>query len=292
MLSRILEHREMEEWQTRRQQRREGRVRAAPVLVRPCGAPESRSSVEETLRAERAWDFVSSRDASTEMGHLNISGDSCSRPDDRRQLKPLTSLSTDNESSSSDSSTSTGMGSARSAFRLPGLSRGRSEKAKTKHPSAQDADDRSREDKRKLPRLRIKGGHFSFSESSQSPPLSNKNRKRCYSFEKGDEVLTVTSPTLAPEIYAQSGSPVEDRNTTQSETNGFLAAISGLLDLPVKDDNFPSTGTPFPRRGSGSISHSSSANTVKWLGDTDGGGDGDGDGVSGNTGYKGAEDSG
>ncbi len=280
-----MEQREIEDWHARRlQQRRAGRVRAAPVVVRPRLDREIYDAPMETVGERQSLDPVPSRDVS----HMNrpkthgigsIQSDSTPRP--KLQRAP----SSDNESStSSDSSAGVETKPTRSSFNLLGKANGRKKKAaKHSEPPTADAplrkgkgkgkkkvekhseppttDASLHKGKGKLPRLKVKGGHLSL----QMPGPSQKPRGRRYSFEKGDdETLSVTSPTWDSEPYAHPKSPqreadklrngVRPRNSSDSVATAILASGSG----------------------SGLMRHSSSSNTIRWVGSGNGNGDGSG----------------
>ncbi|KAK4156312.1 hypothetical protein C8A00DRAFT_30807 [Chaetomidium leptoderma] len=182
------------------------------------------------------------------------------------QLAP----STDNESSSSDSSTHTEMRSAQPAFTLSDRSNGRPEKAKENHSDSSAEGIGQRNGEGELPRQRVNGGHPSLQEPSQSPPQDKKQRRRRYSFEKGDdEILPMTPLTLAPEF------PAGEEMTAQLEIGRFLTVTSGFgISLHGGGGDTDPTATPTSDFDSGSVKHSSSTNTVKWVGNGDGDGNG------------------
>jgi hypothetical protein len=136
-----------------------------------------------------------------------------------------------------------------------------------------------------LPRLRIKTGQSSHQESLLGPPLDKKERRRCYSFDKGDdEILSVTSPTFPNQgIYGPPMSPAGEDVPTRAETNEFLAVMSGLGMVAPNGEGGVPAATPSSSLDSGSVRHSSSTNTVRWVGE-DGGDGADVPGGS-NTGY-------
>jgi hypothetical protein len=269
MMSRILEQREMEELRVHHQQRREGRVRAGPVLVRPGAAADSDNFLESTLRAEQSLHLVSSQDASVGMKQSNGSGNGHVQSNGASRLRPQPAPST---SSSSDQSTNTETETAPSPFRLFGKGNGQPGKGKkqTTGPSQVDGPPQDK-GKRKLPRLKINREHRSPQEPLIGPALSNKERRRCYSFEKGDEVLTVTSPTFAPEVHTRRGAEA----TAQREASRFTMTEEGLVYTPVTGEYSEPTATPWPDVGSGPMRHSTSTDTVRWVGKGDGNGDGD-----------------
>jgi hypothetical protein len=132
--------------------------------------------------------------------------------------------------------------------------------------------------------LKIKREHRSLQEPLLGPALGNKERRRCYSFEKGDEILTVTSPTFAPEVHTRLG--VEA--AAQREASRFATSEEGLADAPVTDEYSEPMAAPWPDIDSGLVRHSTSTDTVRWVGK----GDGNGDGVNGGAEERGTEESG
>ncbi|KAK4103826.1 hypothetical protein N658DRAFT_556878 [Parathielavia hyrcaniae] len=264
LVSRILERREMEEWMARQQQRREGRVRAGPVFVRSRGAPESRDSLEQASTFKLSPDPVLTADGSIEMQSLNrpVQGNGV------RQPRALPALTADSELVLSDSSTSTETGSGRLALKSIGKVNGEPKTARKQHSEPSPAADRERKGKVKLPRLWTKSGHFSVKGGSEGTPLDKKQRRRCYSFEKGDdEVLSVTSPTWLPEVFSPPQSPVGDAAAAQAEGNQFLSVAPEESAALRAGLGILSTAMSGP--GCVSIKHSTSANTVKWVGEGD-----------------------
>jgi hypothetical protein len=132
--------------------------------------------------------------------------------------------------------------------------------------------------------LKIKREHCSLQEPLLGPALGNKERRRCYSFEKGDEILTVTSPIFAPEVHTRLGTEV----AAQREASQFVTGEERLADAPLTDEYRESMATPWPDIDSGLVRHSTSTDTVRWVGK----GDGNGDGVNGGAEERGTEESG
>ena len=270
MMSRILEQREIEELRVRRQERRDGRVRAAPVLVRPGGAAEFDNALESMLRSEQSSNAVLNQDVSVELKQSN--GNGHVQPNGQSSLRPQPAPST---SSSSHLSANTETKVAPSTFRLFGKGNGQSGKGKKKTTDPSPVDGLQDKGKRKLPQLKIKREHCSREEPLLGPALGNKERRRCYSFEKGDEILSVTPPTFAPEVHTQLGAEV----AAQREASRFAAGEEGLTDAPVADEYSEEMATPWPDIDSGLVRHSTSTDTVRWVGR----GDGNGDGGNGST---------
>ncbi|KAK4127913.1 hypothetical protein N657DRAFT_678441 [Parathielavia appendiculata] len=269
LVSRILERREMEEWMARQERRREGRVRAGPVLVRSRGAPESHDSLEQTSTAKLSPDPAMTADGSVEMQSLNVPV----QTNDVRQPRALPAFTADNELVSSYSSTSTETEPGQSALRSTGKANGQPKMARNQRSESSAAADYQRIGKVKLPRLWTKGGISSLEEPSERAPLDKKQRRRCYSFEKGDdEVLSVTSPTWPPEVFSPPQSPVEEEAAVeeaavQVEGNRFLSVVPGESDALWAGSNIVSTG--MSDVDCVSIKHSTSTNTVKWVGERD-----------------------
>ena len=244
-----MEQREIEEWRAHhQQQRREGRVRADPVVVRARGGRRSSS----TLRNRNA-----------QLERPETHADSRPHPDNTPRPRRQTGLSTDNEPTSSDSTTSTETESARAALGLSTKPNHRPGKTKETQPNTSTATAPPRKPKGKLPRLRIKDGHLSL----RPPGPPEKPQRRRYSFEKGDETLTVTSPTWAPESHhAQPTSPTGEEVTAQHEATPIPNGMPGLGNSSPKSSD--GVGTAMPAVGSdpGTIKHSTSTNTVRWVG--------------------------
>jgi hypothetical protein len=304
----------MEEWMARQQQRREGRVRAGPVLIRSRGTLEPRDVPELASTAQPSSNPFKTPDDYTMMpasnpfktpdGYTTMpSSNPFKTPDgytaieslisdtggpvpsnEPPQLRPQRALSTDNDSSSSDSSTSTETGSGLFAFISTGKASGKSKKTSKQASESSAAADGQRKSKAKLPRLWTKGGHPSVEDASQGPALDKKQRKRCYSFEKGDdEVLSVTSPTWPPGMFSPPQSPVEEEAAAQAGGSGLLSVLSGQADGLWKGAD----GGPRQGPEGATIKHSTSTNTVKWVGD----GTRAGKSVDGKAGHGQTEDS-
>ena len=254
-----MEQREIEEWRAHhQQQRREGRVRADPVVVRPHGGRRSSST-------------LTNRKATAHLEPQEAHADSSTHPDNTPRPRRQTGLSTDNESTSSDSTTSTETESARAALGLSTKPNHRPGKTKEKDLDTSTATAPPRKAKGKLPRLRIKDGHFSL----RPPGRPEKPQRRRYSFEKGDETLTVTSPTWAPESHhAQPTSPAGDEATAQHEATPFPnGGTPGPGNSSPKSSDGVGTATPAVGSDSGTIKHSPSTNTVRWVGSSSRNGD-------------------
>ena len=290
LLSRAVEQREMEDWHARRlQQRRAGRVRADPVVVRPRLDRELYDAPMETNGGRQSSDPAASREVS-HMNRPETNGDGSIQSDSTPRPKLQRTPSSDNESStSSDSSAGIEIKPARSSFNLLGKANGRKKKAeKHSEPPTADAPLRKGKGKKKaekhseplitdaslhkgkgkLPRLKVKGGHLSL----QMPKSSQKPRARRYSFEKGDdETLSVTSPTWDSEPYAHPKSPQHEavrlRNGVRPRNSSDSVATAILTSGP----------------GSGLMRHSSSSNTIRWVGNGSVNGNGSGN-VNGNGG--------
>lgn len=266
-LSRTLEQREFEAC---RQRIWEGRVRAAPVLVHPGGVPGSRNILEETVRSHAPRDPTVSQDASIKMVRVEGVGNNPRAEATTRPRAP----STDSESTSSDSSTHTEMRSARPAFTLSNKLNGRPKKAKENHSDSSTGGIGQRYGEGKLPRQKVDGGHPSLQEPSQSPPQDKKQRRRRYSFEKGDdEILPMNPLTLASEFFAHSKSPAREKMAAQLGMGRFLTVTSEFGNSLNGRDTDP-TATPTSDFDSDSVKHSSSTNTVKWVGNCEGDGNG------------------
>ena len=275
----------MEDWHSRRlQQRQAGRVRAAPVVVRPRLDRELYDAPTETVGERQTLDPVTSRDVS-HMNQPETDGDGSIQSDSTPRPKLQRTPSSDNESStSSDSSAGIEIKPARSSFNLLGKANGQKKKAEKhskpptadaplrkgkgkkkaeKHSEPPTTDASLHKGKGKLPRLKVKGGHLSL----QMPKPSQEPRARRYSFEKGDdETLSVTSPTWDSEPYAYPKSPQHEavrlrngvwpRNSSDSVATAILTSGSG----------------------SGLMRHSSSSNTIRWVGNGNTNGNGNGNG--------------
>jgi hypothetical protein len=276
LVSRMLERREIDDRMARQGQRRKGRVRAGPVLVRSRGTLEPRDVVEQASRTQPSSNPFKTPDGYTAMPPSNPfmtpdnypalepsnSDAGCPGPSTGPpQPRPQRALSTDSESSSSDSSTSTETKSGLFGFRSTGKAKGQPKKAGKQHSESSAAADSQRKGNAKLPRLWTRGGHSSVEESSQDPALDKKQRKRCHSFEKGDdEVLSVTSPTWPPGMFSPPQSPVGEEAAVEAEGRGFLSVLSGRPD--GNDTISARWGGP----EGAAIKHSTSTNTVKWVG--------------------------
>lgn len=279
MMSRILELREIEELRVRRQQRRDGRVRAAPVFVRPGDAAQPDNALESTLSAERSSNPVLNLDASAGARQLGTNGNGHIQENGASRPKPQPLQPT---SFSSESSANTETEPVPSTFRLFGKGNCQQKKANKKDTGPPQVDGPQDKGKRKLPRLTLKREHRSFQEPSPGPALSSKERRRCYSFEKGDEILSVTSPTFPAEVHAQLRSPAAGG---EAEGSRFRDMIRGLADVPATDEYREPTATPSPDADSGSVRHSTSTDTVRWVGK----GEGNGDSGSGSPGERGMD---
>ncbi|KAK4147101.1 uncharacterized protein C8A04DRAFT_24895 [Dichotomopilus funicola] len=277
-LSRMLELRELEERQAH-QKRQGGRLRAPPVFIHGHGAPESQHMFEETPRAQQLSFLDMNQGALDNTMREDVAGD-CVPQARHVPQNSLSSLSTDNESisSSSSSSSDSDAGQSRGPFRLFGKTRGKPEKTNRKQSSLSDPTGLPHSSTGKvkggMSRLMMRSERFSNQESSLEPPPSNKDRRRRYSFEKGgDDLLTVTSPTFGPEVSRPCASSAGEGATNSSEAKASTRAKPGLrVIIPGRCDYEPSR-TPLSDAGSSSVSHSTSMNTVRWVGE--GGNDSD-----------------
>lgn len=268
----MLEQRELEERQAY-QKHQGGRPRAAPVFVHANGAPESPKLSEVTLRAQQP-SFLDTTQASLGGAMRKDTAGDCVPRARHAPQNSLSSLSTDNESlsSSSSSSSDSDAGQSRGPFRLFGKTRGKPERTNRKQSSLSDPTglphSSTGRSKGKMSRLTTRSGQSSNQESSLGPPPSNKDRRRCYSFEKGgDDLLTVTSPTFSSEIHTPGTSIAGGGTTGSSETNRSARARPGLrIVIPGRRD-CTFLDTPLSDAGSGSVSHSTSMNTVRWVGE-------------------------
>lgn len=199
--------------------------------------------------------------------------DSSTHPGNTSRPRRQTGLSTDNESTSSDSATSTGTEPARAVLGLPSKPKSRTTKTQEKEPGTSTATAPLRKKKKKLPRLRIKDGHLSLRPQG---PAEEPQRRR-YSFEKGDETLTVTSPTWVPDSFAQRTSPTAKEATAQHQATPFSNMMPDLGTSLRKSPDGVAPARPASGSSPGTIKHSTSTNTVRWVG---GGNNRNGDGCS------------
>ena len=250
------------------------------MVVRPRLGRELYDAPMETIGGRQSPDPVTSRDIS-HMNRPETNGNGSTQPGSTPRPKPHRTPSTDNESStSSDSSASIETKPARSSFNLLGKANGRKKKAE-KHSEPPTANALLRKGKGKLPRLRVKDGHLSL----QMPRPSQKPRGRRYSFEKGDdETLSVASPTWDSEPSAHPKSP-------QHEADRFRNGVR-----PRNSSDSVATAILTSGSGSGPIRHSSSSNTIRWVGNGSGNENGNGNGncssKAGDTGHGQVDDSG
>ncbi|KAL1839560.1 hypothetical protein VTJ49DRAFT_1381 [Mycothermus thermophilus] len=129
--------------------------------------------------------------------------------------------------------------------------------------------------KRILPRLKIKREHRSFQELSHNLGLSETQRRRCYSFEKGEEVLTVTSPVtpvFSTSTAARSQEVRAKGETPRRPQSGAQRFLFGLTDAPTGSDEEEGGLYMRPRHRQASLKSSASAETVRWTGEAKGNG--------------------
>ncbi|KAH6636850.1 hypothetical protein F5144DRAFT_601567 [Chaetomium tenue] len=289
-LSRIVERREFEEVLARCK-RREGRVRAAPVFVRPGGVPEPHDILKDTLRAQEDSKPTARQDVFTETAREHATADSAGQSSLTPSLESQSSLSTDNESSSSsDESPDTGVRPAQPYLSLFGKLKGGQKKGK-KQSELSESSDQLRKDQRErkgkgvLPHLTITTSQSRHQETLLVQPTDKKERHRCYSFDKGgDEVLSVTSPLFPSEVDSPLEPSTNKIAPTPAETNRLFSVLGLRNAVPDSEGGVPAA--PTSDSSSSSISHSTSTNTVKWVGEDDGGGDGTADGGSSDYGRR------
>lgn len=268
-----MEQREFEECLARHQ-RREGRVRAAPVFVHPGGVPEPHDILGDTLRAKESSNRIISQDVFIETAPEHATAEGVVQSSLTPSFDSQSSLSTDNEStSSSDSSPDTEVESTQPAFSLFGKLKGGPNKGKKQSELSESSDQprkhqRDRKGKGVLPQLTITTSHSRHQEPLLTQPTNKKERRRCYSFDKGgDEVLSVTSPLFSPGVDTPPLEPsMEGKVPTQAETNRLFSALSGLRSMVV-DSEGSAPAAPPSDSSSSSISHSTSTNTVRWVGE-------------------------
>ncbi|AEO56144.1 hypothetical protein MYCTH_2300715 [Thermothelomyces thermophilus ATCC 42464] len=267
-LSRILEQRELEE-RMAHQRRGEGRVRAAPVLIHPRGAPEPRDFLGDTLRAGRQPPVaVVERDPLAAKAQENPTADSTVRPGPESH----SSSSIGNESSSSSSSTpsSDSQTDAREEFAHSSISSGKSNdlprKRRQKQSICSESSYQAYHGNGEFPRAGEGTGESSGQQGQQGqqsllgPPLREKGRRRRYSFEIGDDELLSIAP--------RSGSEV--RHHPRVPSAGEETCVEGNQSLGITPDSGVaqvSAAKPSSNWSSGSISHSTSADTVRWVGE-------------------------
>ncbi|KAK4242506.1 hypothetical protein C8A03DRAFT_11288 [Achaetomium macrosporum] len=106
-----------------------------------------------------------------------------------------------------------------------------------------------------------KGARLSFQEPS------HQQRRRGYSFEKGDDEVLPVSPTWMPKAHTQLKPPASEGCAARRETDRFLAVMAGRGCAPRSSSgmNRPAA-TPSSDVSSGSITSSASTGTVKWAG--------------------------
>lgn len=268
-------------------QRREGRVRAAPVFVRPGGAPEPHDILKETLRAQESSKPTVSQDVFIETAREHTTADGTGQSSLTPSFESQSSLSTDNESSSSsDESPDTGVRPAQPYLSLFGKLKGGPKKGK-KQSELSESSDQLRKDQRErkgkgvLPHLTITTSQSRHQETLPAQPTDKKERRRCYSFDKGgDEVLSVTSPLFPSEVDSPLEPSADNKAPTQAEPNRLFSVLGLQGVVPDSETALPSDSS------SSSISHSTSTNTVKWVGENDGGGDGTAEGGSSDYGRR------
>ncbi|KAL2145513.1 hypothetical protein VTI28DRAFT_6905 [Corynascus sepedonium] len=290
-LSRIVEQRELEE-RLVHQRRLGGRIRAAPVLVCPGDAPEPHESLQEMLRAQQPGVSVVTQVVATEgPRELAIANDTA-KPNHTISLGGQSSLSIDNESSSSPSPSSSSSSSSsdltnpkgepsQSTFNLFRKSNARLKKSEKKTSEFSVSKDRLRNDKVDLSKSGVVTRELSGQQSQQSvfgPSPGREDRRRCYSFQRGDdELLSVTSLHSSSGVY-QPQVPSPEENTARVEGNR-LVILPG--PGPATTDHEVGVTTAILSSSSSSndsISYSTSADTVKWVGeDGEDGEDGHGD---------------
>ncbi|KAL2191000.1 hypothetical protein L209DRAFT_793199 [Thermothelomyces heterothallicus CBS 203.75] len=267
-LSRILEQRELEE-RMAHQRRGEGRIRAAPVLIHPRGAPEPRDFLGDTLRAARQPPVaIVERDPFAVKAQENPTADSTVRPG----LESHSSSSIGNESSSSssstpssDSQTDAGEEFVHSSISCSGESNDRPRKRRQKQSICSESSYQAYHGNREFPRAGEGTGESSGQQSQQSllgPPLREKGRRRRYSFEIGDDELLSIAP--------RSGS--EGPHHPRVPSAGEETRVEGNRSLGITPDSgvaqvSATAAKPSSNWSPGSISHSTSADTVRWVGE-------------------------
>ncbi|AEO62540.1 uncharacterized protein THITE_2106835 [Thermothielavioides terrestris NRRL 8126] len=122
--------------------------------------------------------------------------------------------------------------------------------------------DRKARTKHKRPSF-LKGGTLSLHQPSR------KQHRRGYSFEKGDdEVLSVApSPTWEPESYITGAKSPSEEGT--GEADQYQAVMPGSAQGAVTQQSttdMSTTAASFTSPGSGSVTHSTSTGTIKWVG--------------------------
>jgi hypothetical protein len=107
--------------------------------------------------------------------------------------------------------------------------------------------------------------------------MSKKQRRKGYSFEKGDDEIL---PVKAFKWHAETDDAISNARsgdkaaTVIPKTERFLSVMSGQMVSPHDgslERGFPAASPPSRRFGSGLMSHSTSTSTVKWVGDGENG---------------------
>jgi hypothetical protein len=274
LVSRILEEREYEEAKARRQDHQQGRVRASPVLVRARQAADldygslqpfdyrSRSTLAMTTSTISEDTMCPSGQAQPVDGTHHLA---CSTP------RLVSGLGASNLSRTEPASGFTPIKDVKIKDKLN--NRGK--------PMEVESPKQQAKGKRMLPQLKIKREYRSFQElSNANLELTPSTRRRCYSFEKGEEVLTVTSPLCPTFPNSQddgcSSTPTHHGGRTpeiQQSPGNAQRFLSGLTGAPGGENSEDESGLLYMRPRSrasqfgGSVTSSASAETVRWAGE-------------------------
>jgi hypothetical protein len=122
--------------------------------------------------------------------------------------------------------------------------------------------DRKAKTKHKRPSF-LKGGTLSLHQPSR------KQHRRGYSFEKGDdEVLSVApSPTWEPGSYITGAkSPCEEGTGETDWDQAVMPGSAQAAAIQRSTTDMSTTAASFTSPASGSVTHSTSTGTIKWVG--------------------------
>ncbi|KAL2266321.1 hypothetical protein VTJ83DRAFT_5673 [Remersonia thermophila] len=266
-VSRILEQREYEEAKARHQTRTQGRVRAPPVIIRAHNTSglhnSDREMPEDGNPSALIMPTEASRDGPTwPIIDGSIPGHPANGAHPHSHSIPTLTGGPALLSSSSSEPEPSGLSFA-----------GKRKERKSKAVINKQSASKPRQHKNTkliLPRLKIKRDHRSFQDLSHNLESNKPIPRRCYSFEKGEEVLTVTSPvspdvpTLITARAQESSAKGAKPTTTRSGAQRFLF---GLTDAPSGTAEEEDGLYMRPRHTQRSLKSSASVETVHWRGE-------------------------